>query len=277
MFNSRVERQPRVVVDGLACVLGDFLNLVANLGLCLPAGLQLRLELSEFVGNTVQLRLGDLRVDVRQNVDIVQNVQQVRLRRCQLRPGTLLQNESAKRLFQILKVADLVKILALTLGVVAGVITASAPASTPGGTSCRHSVTGHKVNQFRRLLVRPRAESVDLVQNHLLAPILVSDIVVAIHHNEEIRLLCGGGPDELLGSHREVVCCRNHEHDDVNLLLPGKNSGCLGCVRVQSRSIDQRNIHHAVVEQRLVNSPRILDVDLALSVLVVLDDNVLQL
>lgn len=90
MFNSRVERQPRVVVDGLACVLGDFLNLVANLGLCLPAGLQLRLELSEFVGNTVQLRLGDLGVDVRQHIDIVQNVQQVRLRRCQLRPGTLL-------------------------------------------------------------------------------------------------------------------------------------------------------------------------------------------
>ncbi len=133
------------------------------------------------------------------------------------------------------------------------------------------------MDEFGRLLEGSWADAFDLLEDQLFAALLVPDRVEAVDHDKNVGLFCRRRPDELLGRLGEVVRGGDYEDDHVNLLLPGEDGGCLGRVKVEPGRVDESNVDDAIVEQRLVHGPHVLDVDFALRVSRVVGDNLLQL
>ena len=61
------------------------------------------------------------------------------------------------------------------------------------------------MHEFCSILVGVGTELLHLLQDELLTPLLVADEVIAIYNDEEIRLLSGSSPNELLGRLCEVI------------------------------------------------------------------------
>ncbi|KAI6776714.1 hypothetical protein HG530_000659 [Fusarium avenaceum] len=162
-------------------------------------------------------------------------------------------------------------ILALALVVtITRVTTASTSAAATGRAAWgrwtdRDSIAGHEMHELRVFLVSSGTKSSNLVEDHLFTSILVSNNIKSIDNNENVGLLSCGSPNEFFGRLREVIGSRDHKHHHIDFLLPGKDSGCLGCIRIETRGVDQGNVHHTIVQERFVNAAAILDVDFALS------------
>jgi hypothetical protein len=96
-----------------------------------------------------------------------------------------------------------------------------------------------------------RSELLDLLQHEPLALVLVLNLVVFIHNDEEVRFFVAGVGQELFSGECEVVLGRDNEYDDVNLFLPGKERSGFETVAVQAWGIDEENVDNTVVEERL--------------------------
>jgi len=96
-----------------------------------------------------------------------------------------------------------------------------------------------------------RSELLDLLQHEPLALVLVLNLVVFIHDDEEVRFFVAGVGQELFSGECEVVLGRDDEYDDVDLFLPGEERSGFETVAVQAWGIDEENVDNTVVEERL--------------------------
>src|SRR5436305_7528110 len=104
------------------------------------------------------------------------------------------------------------------------------------------------MNEFRGFLEGARAELCNLLQDHSLAALLVAYIVKPVDYHENIRLFMCCLPNELFRRQCEMVGSRDDKDNDVDLFLAGKYSGGLDRIRIQSRGVNQGDIHHTVVQ-----------------------------
>jgi hypothetical protein len=87
-----------------------------------------------------------------------------------------------------------------------------------------------------------RSELLDLLQHEPLALVLVLNLVVFVHDDEEVCFFVAGVGQELFSRECEVVLGGDDEYDDVNLFLPGKERSGFETVAVQAWGIDEGNV-----------------------------------
>lgn len=134
------------------------------------ATLQLQADLSQFLGSHVAVGLG-------KDADIAQDVLKVDLGRGQLGLAALLENERTKALLEAEEVGGEITTLD-DLG--------------------QARASRDKVDELVGILVSLGGELFDLVENDALAALLVTDRVEAVDNDEDVSLLVGGIPEELL-------------------------------------------------------------------------------
>lgn len=105
------------------------------------------------------------------------------------------------------------------------------------------------MDEILGVLMCPRAELLDLVQDKATTFGLVANLIILVYNDEQVSLLVARGEQELLGGQGEVVFCRYDEDDNVDLLLAGEDGGCLDAVAVQTRRIDKGDVDDAVAKQ----------------------------
>src|SRR4051795_11769386 len=102
------------------------------------------------------------------------------------------------------------------------------------------------MNKLRGFLEGAGTELCNLLQDHSLAALLVTNIIKPVDYHEDIGLFMCCLPDELFRRQCEMVGSRDDKDNDVDFFLAGKHSGGLDRIRIQSRGIDQGDIHYAV-------------------------------
>ena len=59
-----------------------------------------------------------------------------------------------------------------------------------------------------------------------------------------------------------MILHRNDEDDNIDLLLSRKQRRCLDTVAVESRRVDKRDVHDAIVQEGLIKRSRVAEIKL---------------